>query len=142
MSFINKMNYLSISHGINIQVLAHITAIGSYSKFSRMHIIMLVIILFVATSWSDISTFYNDENINTDGSLLNKTYLLFITEFFVILLLLLPIFTISNKFLGIILSYILSFFLLFINNKFFLNYSNEKNAQITCLSSIISYILY
>ena len=54
----NYLNDLSISHGINLQVLSYLTALGGYIKFPKNHIIVLLIILFLATSWPDSIIFY------------------------------------------------------------------------------------
>ena len=68
----NYLNDLSVSHGINLQVLSYLTALSGYIKFPKNHIIVLLIILFLATSWPDIITFYRDELFTKDNKMLGK----------------------------------------------------------------------
>jgi hypothetical protein len=51
-------------------------------NFQKNHIIVLLIILFLATSWPDIITFYRDELFTKDNKMLGKfeTFKVLITE--------------------------------------------------------------
>lgn len=143
MTFLTSDNkYLSISHGINLQVLAYIMAIGVYIKYDKKHIIILMFILFISNSLSDISTFYNDENLEDKNSIFNNALIVFITEFIIITILVLPLIFVSNKFFSLLLSYTLSFILLYTNNSYNLHYSNEKNIGIIIFFYSISYLIY
>lgn len=143
MAFLTSDNkYLSISHGINLQVLAYIMAIGVYIKYDKKHIIILMFILFISNSLSDISTFYNDENLEDKNSIFNDALIVFITEFIIITILVLPLIFVSNKFFSLLISYTLSFILLYTNNSYNLHYSNEKNIGIIIFFYSISYLIY
>lgn len=143
MTFLTSDNkYLSISHGINLQVLAYIMAIGVYIKYDKKHIIILMFILFISNSLSDISTFYNDENLEDKNSIFNNALIVFITEFIIITILVLPLIFVSNKFFSLLISYTLSFILLYTNNSYNLHYSNEKNIGIIIFFYSISYLIY
>lgn len=143
MTFLTNDNkYLSISHGINLQVLAYIMAIGVYIKYDKKHIIILMFILFISNSLPDISTFYNDENLEDKNSIFNDALIVFITEFIIITILVLPLIFVSNKFFSLLISYTLSFILLYTNNSYNLHYSNEKNIGIIIFFYSISYLIY
>jgi hypothetical protein len=143
MTFLTNDNkYLSISHGINLQVLAYIMAIGVYIKYDKKHIIILMFILFISNSLSDISTFYNDENLEDKNSIINNALIVFVTEFIIITILVLPLIFVSNKFFSLLISYSLSFILLYTNNSYNLHYSNEKNIGIIIFFYSISYLIY
>ena len=143
MAFLTSDNkYLSISHGINLQVLAYIMAIGVYIKYDKKHIIILMFILFISNSLPDISTFYNDENLEDKNSIINDALIVFVTEFIIITILVLPLIFVSNKFFSLLISYTLSFILLYTNNSYNLHYSNEKNIGIIIFFYSISYLIY
>jgi hypothetical protein len=143
-SIFNYLNDLSISHGINLQVLSYLTALGGYIKFSKNHIIVLMIILFLATSWPDIITFYRDELFTKDNKILGKfeAFKVLITEVFVIILLISPLIFIHSKKISILLSYTIAIILLYINNYINMKYSMEENIQTIILYLFISYIIY
>lgn len=140
----NYLNDLSISHGINLQVLSYLTALGGYIKFPKNHIIVLLIILFLATSWPDIITFYRDELFTKDNKMLSKFEALkvLITELFVIIILITPLIFIHSKKIALIVSYSIAIILLYINNHINLNYNMEDNIQSIILYLFISYIIY
>ena len=135
---------LSISHGINLQVLSYLTALGGYIKFPKNHIIVLLIILFLATSWPDIITFYRDELFTKDNKILGKMEALkvLLTEVIVIILLISPLIFIYDKKTGLILSYFIAIALLFINNYINMNYDIQNNITTILSYLFVSYIIY
>lgn len=145
-SFIyNILHNLSIGHGINLIVLTYLTALSGYLKFSKNYIIVLLIILFLATSWPDITTFYRDELFEKDKKKLKVKYeilTLFITELAVIFLLILPLYLINNKFKGIFFSYLSAIILLFINNDINMEYEFIVNILIILIYLLVSYFIY
>ena len=143
-NFFNYLNDLSVSHGINLQVLSYLTALGGYIKFPKNHIIVLLIILFLATSWPDIITFYRDELFTKDNKMLGKMEALkvLLTEIIVIILLISPLIFIYDKKTGLILSYIIAVSLLFINNYINMNYDIQNNITTILTYLFVSYIIY
>ena len=135
---------LSISHGINLQVLSYLTALGGYIKFPKNHIIVLLIILFLATSWPDIITFYRDELFTKDNKMLGKmeAFKVLLTEVIVIILLISPLIFIYDKKTGLILSYFIAIALLFINNYINMNYDIQNNITTILSYLFVSYIIY
>lgn len=136
---------LSISHGINLIVLTYLTALGGYLKFTKNHIIVLLIILFMATSWPDITTFYRDELFEKDKKKKKVKYeiiTLFITEILVLFFLIFPLYTIYNKKNAIFFSYLIAIFLLFINNDINMEYHFLVNILIILTYLFISYVIY
>ena len=140
----NYLNDLSVSHGINLQVLSYLTALGGYIKFPKNHIIVLLIILFLATSWPDIITFYRDELFTKDNKMLGKfeTFKLLITELIVIILLISPLVFIYSKNIALIVSYIIAILLLYINNYINMKYSMKDNIYSIIFYLSISFIIY
>ena len=140
----NYLNDLSVAHGINLQVLSYLTALGGYIKFPKNHIIVLLIILFLATSWPDIITFYRDELFTKDNKMLGKfeAFKVLITELIVIIMLISPLIFIYSKKIGLIVSYTIAIILLYINNYINMKYSMEENIQTIILYLFISYIIY
>lgn len=138
------LNDLSVSHGINLQVLSYLTALGGYIKFPKNHIIVLLIILFLATSWPDIITFYRDELFTKDNKMLGKMEALkvLLTEVIVIILLISPLIFIYDKKTGLILSYFIAIALLFINNYINMNYDIQNNITTILSYLFVSYIIY
>lgn len=138
------LNDLSVSHGINLQVLSYLTALGGYIKFPKNHIILLLIILFLATSWPDIITFYRDELFTKDNKMLGKMEALkvLLTEVIVIILLISPLIFIYDKKTGLILSYFIAIALLFINNYINMNYDIQNNITTILSYLFVSYIIY
>ena len=117
---------------------------GGYIKFPKNHIIVLLIILFLATSWPDIITFYRDELFTKDNKMLGnfETFKVLINELIVIILLISPLIFIYSKKIALIVSYSIAIILLYINNHINLNYSMEDNIQSIILYLFISYINY
>ena len=140
----NYLNDLSVAHGINLQVLSYLTALGGYIKFPKNHIIVLLIILFLATSWPDIITFYRDELFTKDNKMLGKMEALkvLLTEVIVIILLISPLIFIYDKKTGLILSYFIAIALLFINNYINMNYDIQNNITTILSYLFVSYIIY
>jgi len=140
----NYLNDLSVSHGINLQVLSYLTALGGYIKFPKNHIIVLLIILFLATSWPDIITFYRDELFTKDNKMLSKMEALkvLLTETIVIILLISPLIFIYDKKTALILSYFIAIALLFINNYINMNYDIQNNITTILTYLFVSYIIY
>ena len=140
----NYLNDISVSHGINLQVLSYLTALGGYIKFPKNHIIVLLIILFLATSWPDIITFYRDELFTKDNKMLDKMEALkvLLTETIVIILLISPLIFIYDKKTALILSYFIAIALLFINNYINMNYDIQNNITTILTYLFISYIIY
>jgi len=140
----NYLNDLSVSHGINLQVLSYLTALGGYIKFQKNHIIILLIILFLATSWPDIITFYRDELFTKDNKMLGKmeAVKVLLTEIIVIILLISPLIFIYDKKIGLILSYTIAITLLFINNYINMNYDIQNNITSILIYLFVSYIIY
>ena len=140
----NYLNDLSVSHGINLQVLSYLTALGGYIKFPKNHIIVLLIILFLATSWPDIITFYRDELFTKDNKMLGKfeTFKVLITELIVIIILIFPLIFIYSKKIALIVSYTIAIILLYINNHINMKYSMQENIQSIILYLFVSYIIY
>ena len=140
----NYLNDLSVSHGINLQVLSYLTALGGYIKFPKNHIIVLIIILFLATSWPDIITFYRDELFTKDNKMLGKfeAFKVLITESIVIIMLISPLIFIYNKNIALIFSYIIAILLLYINNYINMKYSMNQNIQSIILYLSVSFIIY
>ena len=140
----NYLNDLSVSHGINLQVLSYLTALGGYIKFPKNHIIVLLIILFLATSWPDIITFYRDELFTKDNKMLSKMEALkvLLTETIVIILLISPLIFIYDKKTALILSYFIAIALLFINNYINMNYDIQNNITSILIYLFVSYIIY
>ena len=138
------LNDLSVSHGINLQVLSYLTALGGYIKFQKNHIIILLIILFLATSWPDIITFYRDELFTKDNKMLGKmeAVKVLLTEIIVIILLISPLIFIYDKKIGLILSYIIAITLLFINNYINMKYDIQNNITSILIYLFVSYIIY
>ena len=138
------LNDLSVSHGINLQVLSYLTALGGYIKFPKNHIILLLIILFLATSWPDIITFYRDELFTKDNKMLGKMEALkvLLTEVIVIILLISPLIFIYDKKTSLILSYFIAIALLFINNYINMNYDIQDNITTILSYLFVSYIIY
>jgi len=138
------LNDLSVSHGINLQVLSYLTALGGYIKFQKNHIIILLIILFLATSWPDIITFYRDELFTKDNKMLGKMEALkvLLTEIIVIILLISPLIFIHDKKTGLIISYFIAIVLLFINNYINMNYDIQNNITTILTYLFVSYIIY
>lgn len=138
------LNDLSVSHGINLQVLSYLTALGGYIKFPKNNIIVLLIILFLATSWPDIITFYRDELFTKDNKMLGKMEALkvLLTEVIVIILLISPLIFIYDKKTGLILSYFIAIALLFINNYINMNYDIQNNITTILSYLFVSYIIY
>jgi len=138
------LNDLSVSHGINLQVLSYLTALGGYIKFPKNHIIVLLIILFLATSWPDIITFYRDELFTKDNKILGKfeAFKVLLTEIIVIILLMSPLIFIYDKKIGLILSYIIAITLLFINIYINMNYDIQNNITSILIYLFVSYIIY
>ena len=143
-SIFNYLNDLSVSHGINLQVLSYLTALGGYIKFPKNHIILLLIILFLATSWPDIVTFYRDELFTEDNKMLGKfeAFKVLITELIVIILLISPLIFIYSKKIALIVSYTVAIILLYINNHINMKYNMEENIQTIILYLFVSYIIY
>ena len=140
----NYLNDLSVSHGINIQVLSYLTALGGYIKYPKNNIIVLLIILFLATSWPDIITFYRDELFTKDNQKLGKRESLkvLITELTVMIILISPLILIYDKKSALILSYLIAITLLFINNNINMNYNIKDNIISILTFLFISYIIY
>jgi hypothetical protein len=140
----NHLNDLSVSHGINLQVLSYLTALGGYIKFPKNHIILLLIILFLATSWPDIITFYRDELFTEDNKMFGKfeAFKVLITELIVITILISPLIFIYSKKIALIVSYTIAIILLYINNHINMKYIMEKNIQTIILYLFVSYIIY
>jgi len=140
----NYLNDLSVSHGVNLQVLSYLSALGGYIKFPKNHIIVLLIILFLATSWPDIITFYRDELFTKDNKMLGKMEALkvLLTEIIVIILLISPLIFIYDKKTGLILSYLIAISLLFINNYINMNYDIQNNITTILTYLFVSYIIY
>ena len=140
----NYLNDLSVSHGINLQVLSYLTALGGYIKFPKNHIIVLLIILFLATSWPDIITFYRDELFTKDNKMLGKfeTFKVLITELIVIILLISPLVFIYSKNIALIVSYIIAILLLYINNYINMKYSMKQNIYSIIFYLSVSFIIY
>lgn len=138
------LNDLSVSHGINVQVLSYLTALGGYIKFPKKDIIVLLIITFLATSWPDIITFYRDELFKKVNKRLYKidTFKLLLTEIIVIILLLSPLIFIYDKKIGIIFSYFIAICLIFVNNYINMNYSIQNNIILILSYLFVSYIIY
>jgi hypothetical protein len=138
------LNDVSVSHAINLQVLSYLTALGGYIKFPKNHIIVLLIILFLATSWPDIITFYRDELFTKDNKMLGKmeAVKVLLTEIIVIILLISPLIFIYDKKIGLILSYIIAITLLFINNYINMNYDIQNNITSILIYLFVSYIIY
>jgi len=138
------LNDLSVSHGINLQVLSYLTALGGYIKFQKNHIIILLIILFLATSWPDIITFYRDELFTKDNKMLGKmeAVKVLLTEIIVIILLISPLIFIYDKKTGLILSYFIAIALLFVNNYINMNYDIQNNITSILIYLFVSYIIY
>ena len=138
------LNDLSVSHGINLQVLSYLTALGGYIKFPKNHIIVLLIILFLATSWPDIITFYRDELFTKDNKMLGKmeAVKVLLTEIIVIILLISPLIFIYDKKTGLILSYFIAIALLFVNNYINMNYDIQNNITTILSYLFVSYIIY
>lgn len=138
------LNELSVSHGINLQVLSYLTALGGYIKFPKNNIIVLLIILFLATSWPDIITFYRDELFTKDNKMLGKMEALkvLLTEVIVIILLISPLIFINDKKTGLILTYFIAIALLFINNYINMNYDIQNNITTILSYLFVSYIIY
>ena len=143
-NYFNYLNDISISHGINLQVLSYLTALGGYIKFPKNHIIVLLIILFLATSWPDIITFYRDELFTKDNKKLGKleAFKVFITELIVTIILISPLIFIYSKKIAIIASYTIAIILLYLNNYINMKYTIEDNIQSIVLYLFVSYIIY
>ena len=146
---INKLskkyiNNISTSHAINLQVLTYLTAIGGYMKFPKNEIVILVIILFLATIWPDIMTFYRDELFSKDNKKKSKREAenVLISETIVIIILLMPLLVIKEKITAIFTSYLLACILLFINNHVNMNYDLENNISSIILYLFVTYIIY
>jgi hypothetical protein len=140
----NYLNDLSVSHGINLQVLSYLTALGGYIKYPKNNIIVLLFILFLATSWPDIITFYRDELFTKDNKKLGQREALkvLVTEFTVMIILISPLIFIYDKKTGIISSYLIAVTLLFANNNINMNYNIQDNIINILTILFISYIIY
>ena len=140
----NYLNDLSVSHGINLQVLSYLTALGGYINYPKNNIIVLLIILFLATSWPDINTFYRDELFTKDNKKLGKREALkvLLTEITVMIIFLSPLIFIYDKKIGLILSYLFAIILLFLNNNINMNYDIQDNITSILTYLFVSYIIY
>ena len=143
-NYFNYLNDISVSHGINLRVLSYLTALSGYIKFPKNHIIVLLIILFLATSWPDIITFYRDELFTKDNKKLGKleAFKVLITELIVTIILISPLIFIYSKKIAIIASYTIAIILLYLNNYINMKYTIEDNIQSIVLYLFVSYIIY
>ena len=106
--------------------------------------VLTLIILFLATSWTDIITFYRDKLFTKDNKILGKMEALkvLLTEVIVIILLISPLIFIYDKKTGLILSYFIAIALLFINNYINMNYDIQNNITTILSYLFVSYIIY
>jgi hypothetical protein len=127
-----------IAHGVNIQAIAVLTALLSLyfhihknlkiknidtNKSVRYIFIILLAIVLISHIAPDLIAHFDDSLLNKDSIHydLTSSLTIFIVEIFMIFILLLPLLLIKNIRTGIAVVYILTTFVLLINNIFILN---------------------